>query len=145
MANSIFLDTRNMAFNLCVEAGRAETAAAPPAFRQGVDRFPGDVTDRGDDHLGDAHARLDGKGFGPDVGEDDHDLAAVIGIDGAGRVDEQNAVTDGQAGARPHLGLVALGQRDGDARGTSRRAPGATVSGASTAAIRSTPALPGVA
>ena len=70
-------------------------------------------------------------------------FAAVVRIDGAGRIEHREPMARGETGARPHLRLEARGQRDRDAgRHHERAAPGAMVSGASagTAANRSRPA-----
>ena len=42
-------------------------------------------------------------------------LAAIVGVDGAGRIEHGYAVLDGEAGARTHLSLVTGWQGDGEA------------------------------
>ncbi len=49
------------------------------------------------------------------IGEDDADLAPVIGVDGAGAVQHRDRVLRRQARAGPNLGLETVGQGDGDA------------------------------
>ena len=63
-------------------------------------------------------------GFAAEIDQQHLDFAAVVGIDGAGRVEHGETVLHGEAGARPHLRLDAGGQRDGDAGGNERARAG---------------------
>ncbi len=54
-------------------------------------RFPGDACHRRDDHLRDPHAAIDGDRGLPEIDQRDLHLAAVVGVDRAGRVDDGQA------------------------------------------------------
>ena len=71
-------------------------------------------------HLGNAHAAFDREVFCAEIGEDDLDFAAIVGIDGAGRIQNRDAMFDSKAGAGAHLRFVAIGQGDGQARRDER-------------------------
>ena len=62
---------------------------------------------RSDDQLGDAITGNDGHGFLPVVDDDDPDLPAIVGVDGAGSVDESDPLPESKSGARPHLPFIA--------------------------------------
>ena len=51
------------------------------------------------------------------------DLAAIVGVDRARRVEDGDAMLAGEAGARPHLALIAVRERDGDAGRDPRHGP----------------------
>ena len=95
-------------------------------------------------HLRDAVAAADLERRVAVIDEDHLDLAAIVGIDRARRIEHRHAVLGREPRTRPDLRLVALGQRDGEAGGTIARAPGAIVTPRQTpsAAGRSTPAAP---
>ncbi len=65
--------------------------------------------DTGEDELGDAFAGLDGVGLDAVVDEDDSHFAAVIRVDGPRSVEHGDAVLEGKARSRPHLGFVSFG------------------------------------
>jgi hypothetical protein len=50
-----------------------------------------------------AHTTLNNKWLRAVVYEDYMDLAAIIGVDGSGRIEHGDAMTDGEPGARAHL------------------------------------------
>ncbi len=103
--------------------GRAEAAAArAPSTAARPASLPAYSRDRSDNELGDPHAALDAKGFFAEIDENHRDLAAIIGIDGAGAVQHGDAMPRGETGAWPDLGLEALRKGDGDA-GRHLRAP----------------------
>lgn len=95
------------------------TEAAGTSFRFGkyLYGFPFRLLVAGDDHLGDALAVLDEKRLVGEVDKDDADLATIVGIDGAGSVENCDAVLDGKAAARTNLSLVARRQSHEEARG----------------------------
>ena len=70
-----------------------------------------------DDDLGDAFAAFGVEGLGGEVDEGDFDLAAVVAVDGAGRVDHGDAVLEGQAAARSDLALEPRGDGGDEAGG----------------------------
>jgi hypothetical protein len=87
----------------------AEARFAALGGREGGDDFPLGLGDRAENHLGDTHARFDKEGLLTEVDEEDLDFAAVVGIDGAGGVEEGDAVMEGQTAAGADLGLPAKG------------------------------------
>src|SRR5476651_664295 len=109
MANSIFLERR-----IISAPRRAEAAGAARAGGQRSDLVEGDAADRRDHQLGDALAALEHECLAAEIGEDDVNLAAIVGIDRAGAVEHGDAVLEGEARARPDLPLVTLGQGEGD-------------------------------
>ena len=87
----------------------AEAALTALAGRQ-LDHFlPCDVRDRGDDELRDAVAATDADGCGPEVDEQHADLATVVGIDRARRVEQGQPFPVRQATPWSHLPLVSDG------------------------------------
>src|SRR5262245_46763834 len=91
--------------------------AAAPALGRG-ERLDDDelgARHRSDDELSDARERLDDERLRTVIHEHDADFAAVVAVDGAGRVDDADAVPEREAGARTDLALVAAGDRDGEA------------------------------
>ena len=60
-----------------------------------------------DQQLGDPHPPGHRERLGPQIDQNDPDLAAIVAIDGPRRVQHGDAVLGGKAGARPHLPLVA--------------------------------------
>ena len=95
----------------------AETAASAGRFRQTLPEVPNDPGEGRHDHLGDPVAPPHHERLGTMIDQDDPDFSTVIGVDRARRVRERHPVFQGQAAARPDLGLVALRQGDGDSRG----------------------------
>src|ERR1700680_2001085 len=95
MAKSSFLVRRSM---IGSEPPRAAAAGAARARRQGGDALESNPGHRCDHQLGDAVAAADGDGLAAKIGEDDADLAAIIRIDGAGAVENGEAVIERQAG-----------------------------------------------
>src|SRR5262245_54508551 len=94
----------------------AETAGPARAFGE-LRRFqPGDSRYRGHDQLRDALAAADDERLAAEIDQDDADLAAVVGIDGARRVEHGDARLQREAGAWPHLRFESAGQRYGDSR-----------------------------
>ena len=71
----------------------------------------------GDHHLGDLVAARDPERLVAVIDQDRLDLAAIVAVDGARRIEAGDAVIERQARARPHLRLDAQRQFDGDAAG----------------------------
>src|SRR5260370_38747597 len=111
MAKSIFLERRIISVPPS-SAGRAEAAGAAPALGQRSNLVEDDAADRRDDELGDALAALEDYGLAAEIGQDDVDLAAIVGVDRAWAVEHSDAVLEGEARARPDLPLIALGQSE---------------------------------
>ena len=72
-----------------------------------IDGIEGGMDDAGNDELGDAHATLHTERFVAMVDKVNMDFSAIIGIDGAGRVKDGEAVLARKTAARTHLRLVA--------------------------------------
>jgi hypothetical protein len=98
-----------------------------------------------DEHLRDPVPALDGHRLATQIDEKDLHLAAVIRIDGTGRVGERDAEARREPAARPDLGLQPSGTATRIPVGTAARSPGPRTTGASMQAARSAPALPAVA
>src|SRR5262245_20155796 len=105
-------------------AGRAESACGPLAGWQAVRHLPSRPRDRCDDQLCDAIAASHGVGAVAVIDEDHADLAAIVGVDGAGAVEHGDAGLESEAGAGPYLRLELRGQRDGDAGADQGALPG---------------------
>ena len=58
--------------------------------------------------LGNAVAVVDGLWLGRQVDENSINLATIIAVDGARRIESGNTLPDGQPAAGPHLRFVAL-------------------------------------
>lgn len=98
-------------------AGVAEGAVFADGAVELLHRLPGYVGVCGDHHLGDAVAVVDGEVVLAEVDEYDSDFATVVGIDGAGGIDDGDSVVEGEAGAGPDLAFISLGQLHIEARG----------------------------
>src|SRR4029079_191720 len=93
-------------------AGRAEAARAAHGFAQLLDLVELGERDGGWNQLGDAVATTDGEGLAAMVDHDNLQLAAIIAVDGAGRVGNGDSVLERQAGTGTNLDFIAFG--DGD-------------------------------
>ncbi len=96
-----------------------EPSFAPWGLGKGVNRLPLHVNDRRDHKLGDAVASANHKRFPAEVEQDDMDLSAVVGVDGARGVEKPDPVAHRQPAARPDLPFIPLGKGDPDAGGDS--------------------------
>ena len=76
---------------------------------------------RRNDHLCNPITAPDHEILLPEIREDDLDLTAIIGINGAGGVENPHLVFDGKSAAGTNLGLIALGQGDGKTGGEKSR------------------------
>ncbi len=81
------------------------------------------VDDGADDHLGDAHAWGDLEGGAAVVDEDDFDFAAIAFVDGAGAVEDGEAVLEGETAAGPDLGFGVGGEGDRNSSSHQRSLP----------------------
>ena len=75
-----------------LRTGGAEAPLPAVRLAKRLDRNDLDMGDRRHDELGDAIAAADGEGLGSEIDEEHHDLAAIIGVDGAGAVQERHPV-----------------------------------------------------
>ena len=71
------------------------------------------LVDPVDDHLGNPVPPVKGVRFRAEVDYRDLDLTPVVGIDGAGGVDQPDTVLDRQTAAGPDLGFIPSGKRHG--------------------------------
>ena len=85
----------------------SEAAAATLGVAEFLHLYDFGLLVAGDDHLGDALAVVDDEVFLREVDEDDAYFAAVVGVDGAGRVEHRDALLQRQSAAGPHLRFVA--------------------------------------
>lgn len=100
---------------------------APGAARGGVEGsgfVPADLFVAGNDELGDAFVALDQKRLRPVVDEKDFELTAVVGINGAGSVEDGDAVVEGESAAGTDLRFEAGRQCDAQAGGNKRALTG---------------------
>ena len=89
----------------------SEAACATLSLFQNIRLLPLCLFVAGDDHLCDAVAIIDGEGHIGQVDEDDTDLTAVVGIDGAWGVQHRHTMFDGHPAAGTHLRFHACRQR----------------------------------
>lgn len=99
----------NWVLGLCYP-GATVPAIAALGVGEGMGFVPLQGGVLGDDHLGDAFSILDGEGGLTVVDEQHFDFTAVVGIDGAGAIEDGDAVFEGEAAARPHLRFIPFGQ-----------------------------------
>jgi hypothetical protein len=105
-------------------SGMAEAALSPRAVVESIDFDQFGADDRGKNQLRDAIAAPDDQRLGAKVDHDDADFAAIVGVDGAGRINQGQPFTQRAPAARPHLPLESgwYFKRDsGRDRGTLQR------------------------
>src|SRR5476649_509915 len=83
-------------------SGRAEPTRSTFGFIERFDFVQLRARHGCNHQLGDSHAACNRHRFAAEVHQEHLYLAAVIGIDGAGRVEHGEPVPHGEAGARPH-------------------------------------------
>ena len=98
-------------------AGMAETAGTPARSIKIIDCLKLRLNYFGKDHLGDPHAARHGESFFPVIDQNDLDLAAIVGVDRPGGIEECDPVFDRKAAPGTDLGLKMLGEGDDDTRG----------------------------
>ena len=98
--------------NSAGDARRAEAAGATLAGGQRSHLAREGLGDRRDDELRDPVAAPDRERRLPVIDQDHLDLAAIVAVDGTGRVQDRDAMPGGEPGAGPHLRLVALGKME---------------------------------
>ena len=78
--------------------GGAEAAGAARWCRRALRTLDDrDMLDARHNELGDAVAAADGEGLGAVIDEQHHDLAAIVGVDGAGAVEQRHAMLSARA------------------------------------------------
>ena len=70
----------------------------------------------GDNHLGDALAVVDNEILAAEIDKNNAYFATVVGVDGAGRIEDCDTLFQSQSTAGTHLSLVACGQLHEEAR-----------------------------
>ena len=75
----------------------AESSCPPLCLVQCCDFDESRLLVFGYDHLRYAFAVVDDEGFGGEVDEDDANLASIVGIDGAGRVEHGDALLQSES------------------------------------------------
>src|SRR5258706_858779 len=124
-ASNVLRESRNMLLaSLTAESGGTETAGAPRCAVQRVGFAPLDPGVRGHHELRDLHPARDGESFRTMVDQDGRHLAAIIGIDGSGRVQHRHPMAERQSRSWPHLSFEPFGKRQRDARRHRRIAAG---------------------
>ena len=93
-------------------SGRPKAAAAAVGGGQRCGNGEFRTNHRRDHHLRDPLAAADHKRRIAVIDQDHADLAAIVRIDRAGRIEHGDAMSGREARARPHLGLKARRQRD---------------------------------
>src|SRR5471030_2226128 len=128
MANIVFLLSRGIPASVlapvvsglsCRPRGnprRAEAATSAVRSAEFLDLGPDSPRVTRHDKLCNSHAARDAEWLLPEVDQDHADLAAIVGIDGSGRIGDRDAVLGGQARPGPDLGLKAHGQGDRNPR-----------------------------
>jgi hypothetical protein len=89
-----------------------EAAAPPPGPGQLRDDFKVDPRHRRDHQLRDPIAAPDDDRLLAEIDGDDRDLAPVVGIDRAGRIEQPQTLAQRQTAARPHLPFETVRNRD---------------------------------
>src|SRR5262245_51722226 len=112
-ARIAFLDRRSMASDP-LHACRTKAAASARRVRQRIDLLEMNGRDAGHDQLRDAIAARDAERLGTVIDQDHLHLAAIVGVDCAGRVQYGDTVLEREARARADLAFVALGDRERD-------------------------------
>ena len=87
-----------------------EAACAALCFGKHLNKLPFRLFVTRDNHLRDALSVGNDKRFIRKVDKDDTYLASVVGIDGAGRIEDGDAMLDGKAASGTHLCFVARRQ-----------------------------------
>jgi hypothetical protein len=95
----------------------SEPAGTARRVGQHINLHKPSLLDPAQNQLGNAIASLNSKRFIAEIKENNPDLAPVIGIDGAGRIQEADSVLKGQSASRPHLAFIPFGYRYSHTRG----------------------------
>ena len=90
----------------------------------GFHRLENDLAEAGDHHLGDALPMADLERFLREVHQQHLNFPAVVGVNGAGRVEHRDTVFESQAAARTDLRLTVGRQLHIQARGHKHAASG---------------------
>ncbi len=107
----------------------SRTSGTAPGFVQIRDSHQFHLRDRSNDALSDALATAERPNLLTKIHQQHLHFAAIVGIDGAGRIDHANAMLERKAGAGADLGFEAGGTAKTSPVGTRRRSPGARCQG----------------
>lgn len=94
----------------------AKTTLAPFGGIERIHWLPLHLLTARHHHLADAVAVVDSERLAGEVNQDGLNLATIVGINGARRIEDRDAMLGCQAAARTNLRLKTSRQRDGDAR-----------------------------
>ena len=83
----------------------SESSCASLGFIELFDELPLGLFMACNDHLRYALSVLNDEVLGREIHKDDADFSPVVGINGSGSIQYRDAMLDGQATARPHLGF----------------------------------------
>jgi hypothetical protein len=122
-AESLYFDFSELHALRWLVAGMAETAGTPACSIKIIDYLELCLYHFGKDHLGDSHAARHGKSFLRMIDHDHLDLAAIVGVDRAGGIEEGDAVFDREAAPRTDLGLETSGKGDDNTGGDQHPVP----------------------
>ena len=95
-------------------AGVAETAGTPACSVKIIDYLELRLNYLGKDHLGDPHAARHGESFFRVIDQNDLNLAAIVGVDCPGGIEERDPVFDRKAAPGTDLGFKMLGEGNDD-------------------------------
>ena len=127
-------------------AGAPEPVGAAGARREFIDHVEANLHDRDHDELGQSFHRCDDKRRTATIPGGNEDLPLIIRVDQPDQVSQHDAVLVPEPRSREHQRREArIGEMDRNAAWNEFRLPGASVSGVSMQARKSSPAEPGVA
>lgn len=92
----------------------AEAALSPRAVVEAIDFDQLGADDGGENELRNAIAAPDDQGLGAEVDHKDADFAAIVGVDGAGRINQGQPFTQRAPATRSHLTLESGRDFKGD-------------------------------
>lgn len=121
-----------------------ESAGIPIGFIKLRHNFQSGRVNPIDDHLGDPVAAGKGIVFVSKIYHGNFDFTAIVGVNGAGRVDQTDTVFGSQSASGANLGFISFGDGYGKPVGIIAIAPTFSTKSFSIAAQMSIPAARGV-
>src|SRR3977135_3810334 len=110
-ASKVLRERRNILASLTAKSGGTEAPGTPRGGFQIGGLAPFTLGVGRHHEVRDLHATRDGEGFSAVVDQDGRYLAAIIGIDGPGRVQHRHAMTKRKARSGAQLGFETCGER----------------------------------
>src|SRR5215471_14488321 len=95
---------------ICSTSGRAESTESAQSFVKICNFKNVDTRDRRNHELSNSHSPCHADRLTPEINEQHLDLATVVGVDCARRVEHRQTMPHCQTGARSHLAFEAGGQ-----------------------------------